>query len=383
MKILLDSSGEISYNEDDKFLEGAWEKMKEIQKNRIKEINIVFLITVLISVIVPFLPLDFLAENPVVAVIFSQVLLALPAAVYMLVNRLSYTETVRFKKMKFSDMLLAVLFGILVQPVVTLINALSMVFSKNVTGASIFEISEKVPFLAGLLLVAVLPAVMEETVYRGVFYNEYSKLNPLKAALLSGLMFGIMHGNINQFCYAAVLGFIFAFLIEATGSIVSTMLVHFWTNACSVVMLYLYPKLYEFAKAYYNMYKEYENEAMASALEDAFGDMTLSAAEWTRQLMDSAGSLQLTVGQAFAFYGPQALIMGVLAFFVYKKLAVRNGNWERICACFKKQSVAADAEPVMLEAAPKKRLITVPWMLAALLGTAFMIYFEILVQTNM
>lgn len=357
--------------------------MMEEQKNRIKEINIVFLVTMLISVIVPFLPLDFLAENPVAGVVFSQVILALPAVVYMLVRRLSYAETVRFKKMKAADMLLAVLFGILVQPAVTLINAISMAFSRNVTGTSVFNISERVPFFVGLLLVAVLPAVLEETVYRGVFYNEYSKINPLKAALLSGLMFGIMHGNINQFCYAAVLGFIFAFLIEATGSVVSTMLVHFWTNASSVVMLYLYPKLYEVAKAYYNMYIEYENEAMASALETALGDMTLSATEWTQQLMDSTANLQFTIPQVLALYGPQAVIMGVLAFFVYKKLAVRNGNWERICACFKKQPVTADEETAQVEATSKNRLLTIPWIIAALLGTAFMVYFEFLLQTNM
>lgn len=356
--------------------------MKEVQKNSIKEINIIFLITVLISVIVPFLPLDFLSGRPVFNVIFSQVVLALPAVAYMTVRRMPYAETVRFKKMKFADMMLTLLFGILIQPVISLISALSMVFAKNVTGTAIFEIAERVPFLVCLLLVAVMPAVLEETVYRGFFYNEYSKINPLKAALLSGLMFGIMHGNINQFCYAAVLGIVFALLIEATGSIVSTMLVHLWTNAGSVITLYVYPKLYGFAKSYYNMYKEYENEAMASMLESVFGDMTLPAAEWTRQLMDSAADLQLTVPQVLSLYAPQALIMGVLAFFVYKKLAIRSGNWFRICTCFKRQTVAAGETSELMEDIPKKRMVTIPWLIAAVLGTAFMVYYEIILQMN-
>lgn len=359
--------------------------MQEVQKTNVKNINMVYLITVLITVIVPFLPLDFLAGNPVLGIVFSQVILALPAVVYMLAHRLPYAETVRFKKMRVADMLLAILFGILIQPVITLINALSMVFSKNVTGSSILGVAENVPFLAGLFLVAVLPAVLEETVYRGVFYNEYGKINPLKAALLSGLMFGIMHGNINQFCYAAVMGIIFALLVEATGSILSTMLVHFWTNASSVVMLYLYPKLYEFAKAYYNMYQEYGNTTMASMLEETFGDMTLPATEWVRQLMDSAATLQLTVPQVLSLYAPQALIMGVLAFFIYKKLAVRNGNWQRICASFKKLPEVQNTETVavQLEIQPKQRMVTVSWVIASLLGIAYMIFYEILVQGMM
>lgn len=356
--------------------------MEEVHKNRIKGINIVFLATILISVTVPFLPLDFLWERPVLRIVVSQVIIALPSVVYLLKNRLPYAETVRFKKMKFFDMVLCVLFGILIQPAITLINAISMVFSTNMTGVAMFEITEQIAFPAGLLLLAVLPAVLEESVYRGVFYNEYSKLHPLKAALLSGLLFGIMHGNINQFCYAAVMGFVFALLIEATGSILSTMLVHFWTNAGSVVMLYLYPKLYEVVQKFYNMYKEYGNETMVAQIEASYGDMTQTATEWVRQIMNSAANLNLTVPEVLMLYGPSALIMGVLAFLVYRKLATRTGNWERICAWWKKQPEKMEqGEPaVILEAEPKQRMVTAPLVIAMLIGIAYMVFYEVMIQ---
>ena len=350
--------------------------MEKVQKSKIKNVNIVFLITMLITVTVPFLPLEFMMERPVLRIVFSQGIIALPATVYLLINRLPYAETVRLKKMKFADMLWAVLFGILIRPAVSLLSALSMVFAKNVIGESMLEITEQVPALVGIFLLAVLPAVLEESVYRGVFYNEYSKIHPLKAALLSGLLFGILHGNINQFCYAAVLGIVFALLIEATGSILSTMLVHFWTNAGSVVILYLYPKLYEMAKTYHSMYVEYGNEAMAAMLETAFGDMTRSSSEWLEQAIGSAANMELTVGQVFVMYGPQALIMGILAFLVYKKLAIRSGNWDRIRSYFINQPVSQDVEG----AGTKERLITIPLAVAMVIGVAFMIVYEILIQ---
>jgi hypothetical protein len=81
--------------------------MEEVQKSRIKGINIIFLVSILISVVVPFLPLDFLWERPVLRILISQGLVALPAIVYMVANRLPYAETVRFKKVGFADMLLA------------------------------------------------------------------------------------------------------------------------------------------------------------------------------------------------------------------------------------------------------------------------------------
>lgn len=347
-------------------------------KGRVSTVNVVFLISMLISVVVAFLPLDFLLERPALQLIFSQLVLVLPSVVYMLVHRLPYAETVRFKKMKFGDMLWCLLFGILIQPLLTLLNALSMVFSTNSTSAFMLELSAQISFLPALFLMAVVPAFLEETVYRGVFYNEYSKINPWKAALLSGFLFGLMHGNINQFCYAAVMGVLFALLIEATGSILSTMLIHFWINAGSVVLIYLYPKLYEFMQAFYRMYVEYDNKEMVKMLEESFGDMTLSSGEWMQQMMNSSAELTLTVPDVLMLYAPQALLMGALAFFVYKKLAVRNGNWERICGFFRKQPVMEQEESgVTWEAEPKQRLITVPLVIAVIIGVAFMIFYEI------
>lgn len=352
--------------------------MEERKKNRVKGVNIVFLITILIMVAASLLPLNFLWEKPVLQIIFSQGLIALPAIIYMLVKRLPYAETVRFKKMKFVDMLLSLLFGILIQPAVTLVNALSMVFAQNVIGESMLGITEQVPFLGGIVLMAVVPAVMEESVYRGVFYHEYSKIHPIKAAVLSGLLFGIMHGNINQFCYAVVMGVVFALLIEATGSIVSTMLVHFWTNASSVVMLYVLPKLYEIAKTFHTMYTEYGDKEMVSLLESAFGDMTQSSADWLNQMMGAAGNMELTVLQVLALYGPQAVIMSVLAVLVYKKLAVRNGNWSRICSYFAKRTEVPEQEAVQGEVQTESRLFTVPLAIGLVIGVAYMIFYEVM-----
>ena len=73
---------------------------------------------------------------------------------------------------------------------------------------------------------------------------------------------------------------------------------------------------------------------------------------------------------------PQALIMGILAFLVYKKLAIRSGNWDRIRSYFTKQPVSQDVEG----AGTKERLITIPLAVAMVIGVAFMIVYEILIQ---
>lgn len=343
------------------------------EKNRIKAVNIVFLATILISVITPFVWPSFLTELPWLNLLASQLIILLPSVVYMIIYRLPYKEAVRFRKMKVGDIFLSILFGILIQPAMTLINALSLVFTSNATSEMLVDMSLQMPLLVSLLFVAVLPGVLEETVYRGIFFNEYRKVDIWKGALLSGFLFGLMHGNLNQFCYATVMGIVFGLLIEATGSILSTMLVHFWTNACSTVMIYIYPKLYEVAKEFYNMYIEYGNDTMVKQLETAFGDMTLTGEEWMRQTVVASAQMDLSVMEVLAMYGPVAVMSAVLAYFVYKKLAKRNGNWYRICG----NVPEAVGTP---EEGGKKRLVTIPLVIAIVIGIAFMIFYEILVK---
>lgn len=356
--------------------------MQKENVSRIPAVNIVFLVSILISTVVAFLPLDFLVGRPAWQLVFSQLILVLPSVVFMIVHNIPYKEAVRLRKMKIADMALCLLLGILIQPAMTLINAISMVFATNTTSTFMLELSEQVPFLGAVVLMALVPCILEETVYRGVFYNEYSKINPWKAALLSGFLFGLMHGNINQFSYAAVMGIVFALVIEATGSILSTMLIHFWINAGSVTMMYLYPKLYEVMQAFYRMYKEYGNEEMAAQLELAMGDMTLTSTEWMQQIFEASEALPMTIPQVLATYGPMAVIFGVLAFFVYRKLARRSGNWERICGFFRKKSSEPMEQTVSVEVQTKQRMVTVPLVVAIIIGIAFMVFYEIVIRLS-
>lgn len=333
-------------------------------RDRISAVNIVFLITMLVSVAVSFLPLGFLDAYPALRVIVSQLILIFPVAVYMIKEKMPYRETVQLRKMKFLDILLTLLFGILLQPVLTLINAISMVFSTNTTNTFLFEMSQSVPFLVTLVLVALVPCVFEESVYRGFFFQEYKKADPWKAVLLSGFLFGLMHGNLNQFCYAAVMGMVFALLIEATGSILSTMLIHFAINGFSVVVIYIYPYLFEIIKAMYKMYLDMGETELAEMLEASFGDMTLTGTEWMEQMLTMTVELQL--GDVLWTYLAPAIFSGVLAYWVFRTLAIRSGNWERICGFFGSKKEGA------------RPLVTIPLMIAIAIGVLFIFFYEML-----
>jgi len=92
-----------------------------------------------------------------------------------------------------------------------------------------------VGFLIGIIIIGVLPGVCEEVSNRGILMRGLmSKIGVWRAVLLSSLIFGLMHLNIVQMFYAAVLGGFMALAILATRSLWTGIIIHFMNNALSV-----------------------------------------------------------------------------------------------------------------------------------------------------
>ena len=90
--------------------------------------------------------------------------------------------------------------------------------------------------LLNLLLVAVFPAICEENVHRGMLLNGYSSLGIKRAVILSSVMFGLLHLNINQFFYATILGFLIAMADVMCMSIVPGIIIHFLNNGLGIYL---------------------------------------------------------------------------------------------------------------------------------------------------
>lgn len=284
--------------------------------NKVKIINRVFFVTVLLSIagsIINQWVLDY-TNNYFLVLLISQIILVLPSAIYLIYSKTSIAKAIRFKKIKGSNIILVILFAYLISPLMTLINAISMLFVTNNTASFMDNILGNNGFIISLLLIAFIPCVLEETVYRGIFYNEYRKVSPIKGIILSAFLFGIMHLNFNQFSYAFAMGIIFALLIEATDSILSTMIVHFFINGTSVLIMYLYPK-------------------MVQIIEKVYGPSYFNSADTLESMQ---ASLPLNFSTVILTYGMPALIGTILAFIVYRAIAKNTGRWDFIKGIFKK-----------------------------------------------
>lgn len=325
--------------------------------NRVKPVNRVFLWTVVLSIVGGLINskiLNYTDDYAIIAIV-SQVILVLPAVVYLIINKINIKQQIRFKGLKISTVILLILFSYLMSPLMNLVNALSLLFFKNETSIIMNNILERHGLLFSITLIALVPCILEECVYRGVFYNEYRKVNVLKGILLSAFMFGIVHGNVNQFSYAFLMGIIFALVIEATDSILSTMIIHFCINGTSIFILYLYPKL-------------------LAILEKMYGAEQFNASEFQNAL---EGGLPADFNLEFVLssYGLSAILFTALAFIVFRTIAKNNGRWEYVKSIFRKKDSLVDNN----EGANRNTsILSISLIIAIVICVGLMVRYEII-----
>ncbi len=178
------------------------------------------------------------------SILLSQSLIFIPGFIYCKKKYGKIREVIPYHKINIATIILVIICTYLMYPVIIVLNAISMLFTTSGTTA-VMNMMQEQNLILNILFMAVLPACVEEFMFRGILFQTYKRSRMFLAILLSGFLFGCMHMNLNQFMYAFALGIYLAFLVEATGSIFSSMLAHFTLNVTSVIMSFLLPILYD------------------------------------------------------------------------------------------------------------------------------------------
>lgn len=210
--------------------------------------SILFLALVLINIGAGFI--DFSALPTFARISMAQLLIIVPVILYLIITKQNFFHAIRLRKVNIWSLLLVIPLVYLLEPLLICINAISMSFSTNVIATTMEDIVNSMPYIAGLSLMALLPALVEEITFRGVLLNSFHRdSNPWPGIIFSAICFGAMHMNFNQIAYALVLGIIMGIVLEASGSILTTMLVHFLYNGTSTTLLYLLPVIMKWSNS--------------------------------------------------------------------------------------------------------------------------------------
>jgi hypothetical protein len=92
-----------------------------------------------------------------------------------------------------------------------------------------------------VFVVAVIPALSEETMFRGFVQRSFEmKMKPFYAALITAIFFGANHFNPYGLIPLIILGLYFGFAAYMSGSIIIPIILHFLNNFTAVMLYFVF-----------------------------------------------------------------------------------------------------------------------------------------------
>ena len=176
-------------------------------------------------------------ENEYFSVVILQMMIfILPGAIWCRFSGEKFVSTIRLKMFKAKTLLLIISAAVLIASgsliISMLIGGLENL-SENFSLYDTFVSNDRGTVPSKIYLVmayAVLPAVCEEFVYRGILCSEYEKGGVTRAVVISSVFFALLHFNIRNLPVYLFSGIILALTLYATRSLFGAILAHFLYN---------------------------------------------------------------------------------------------------------------------------------------------------------
>lgn len=165
-------------------------------------------------------------------------LLALPFVVYMLRQ-----DDCKISEKKISSWwyLLSAIGGIGLNLILTKLMDLVALNEQFSDGAQSALFSSGL--ILQLLILGILVPIVEELVFRGLFYNRIRQFVSIPVAVFLGAsIFGIYHGNVIQGVFSFCIGFYLIYCYEKTRDLKIPILIHAAINVSSILLNWLFLK---------------------------------------------------------------------------------------------------------------------------------------------
>ncbi len=132
----------------------------------------------------------------------------------------------------------SVIFSLFTEWIIDVINCL---FGQQViTSGSVGSLIESIPSYWLILCGVIIAPIIEEILFRQILLENLLPYGTGKAVLLSGILFGIMHLNLEQLLYSIFVGTIFSVVVVRTGKVKYAIYMHMLTSLFGGV---IFPRL--------------------------------------------------------------------------------------------------------------------------------------------
>lgn len=99
-------------------------------------------------------------------------------------------------------------------------------------------------YIVSVIVIALVPAIVEEVLFRGGIQNLFSRWfkRPVLAIVVTSVLFSAVHLSYLGFLSRFALGFVLGWMYYRTGNIWINIIAHFFNNAAAITQLYLVSK---------------------------------------------------------------------------------------------------------------------------------------------
>lgn len=170
---------------------------------------------------------------PLINIVASVLLYGLPAVLYYHVRPWQQVESLRLNRLPnlrtcLFTVLAAIAGALFLYVLLALWEALLSSVGVHLEWLGVPALPQSM--LVGLIAMAMVPAVCEELMFRGLLLPALERLGAGVAIFLSGVVFALMHGNLAGFPAHLLLGILLGLLAWGTDSLWVPMLFHFVYN---------------------------------------------------------------------------------------------------------------------------------------------------------
>ena len=168
------------------------------------------------------------------------------AGIYLVHNKIQKIDfkAINLKfNLKWHTYLIMIVVGVIslfgIQYFISIIDDLLISLGYNMASTSINPTSWGTFFLSVFVL-AILPAIGEELIFRGIILNGLrTRFNDIASIFISTILFALMHQNLQQLIYPFLLGSIMAWAVVRSGSLISSVIIHFTNNFLVVLLTFI------------------------------------------------------------------------------------------------------------------------------------------------
>lgn len=235
--------GRIYNSEEVLFAEGMtslklFNKRSEMKENQIPGVGDVVLLLCVELLLVFYVGTGAQLKLGFGGVAVTQLLILIVPLLYLWYLKGDYKKVLSLKKPRILQILGAFITWIGSYALMLAVGYLLMpVFEESTAAqAELMEFYIQQPVWILVLVIALMPAVGEELMFRGFVYGSLrDKTRNIIAMLVTSALFGIYHMSLIKFFTTSLLGFAFVWVVSETGCIYCSMLMHFCNNLLSVL----------------------------------------------------------------------------------------------------------------------------------------------------